>query len=66
VTQEAPERKLFSNKIKIVENKLRGYNPRLILEQLINDSRHKQATYVEHLKKAIWGKAKTKADILSS
>lgn len=65
VTQEAPERKLFSNKIKIVENKLRGYNPRLILEQLLNDSRHKQAVYIESLKKAVWGKAQFKADILS-
>jgi phosphatidylinositol kinase/protein kinase (PI-3 family) len=65
VTQEAPEKKLFSNKIKVVENKLRGHNPRLILETLLSESRHKVAPYFESLKKAIWGKTKYKNDILT-
>ncbi len=29
------------------------------------DSRHKSTPYIESLKKAIWGKAKSKSDILS-
>jgi DNA-dependent protein kinase catalytic subunit len=65
VSQETSEKKLFSNKIKVVENKLRGHNPRLILETLLTDSRHKSTPYFDSLKKAIWGKAKYKGDILS-
>ena len=58
LSQDAPERKLFTSKIKIVENKLRGHNPRVILEQLLRDSRHKQAAFLGDLIKAIWVKVK--------
>lgn len=46
VSQDAPEKKIFSNKIKIVENKLRGSNPRLLLEQSLTESKHRQAPYM--------------------
>jgi hypothetical protein len=49
----------------MVENKLKGYNPRLILEQLLKESKHRQANFMESLRKAIWGRAKAKGDILS-
>lgn len=66
VSQEAPERKLFSNKIKVVENKLKGHNPRQLLEVLLNDSRHKSAQYFDSLKTAIWKEAKSKEPVLAS
>lgn len=30
----------------MVENKLKGRNPRMILEQLLTESRHKQANFI--------------------
>jgi hypothetical protein len=66
VSQEAPERKLFTNKIKVVENKLRAHNPRAILEQQLIESRHKQAPFLESLRRAAWSNPRCKKDILSS
>ena len=66
VSQEAPEKKLFSNKIKMVENKLRGHNPRMILEQLLVESKHKQAPFMESLRRAAWSGVQCKGDVLTS
>ena len=66
VSQDAPEKKIFTNKIKVVENKLRGTNPRKILEQLLTQSRHKQAVFMESLRKAVWFGVQHKGEMLSS
>jgi DNA-dependent protein kinase catalytic subunit len=62
ISQEPPERKIYSKRIDYVEKKLIGQHPRKILVEELIQSNHKQANFMGEFKKAIWKNSKTKLE----
>lgn len=59
ISQEPPEKKIYSKRIEYVQKKLVGEHPRRILMEELYDSKHRQAKFFDEFKKAIWKSSKT-------
>ena len=65
-SQEPPEKAFFSEKIGSVKKKLEGFNPRYLLDQCLQNSRHRHANFYKELIDVIWSSAKNKEKKLST